>query len=377
MSKYSGRLPIYLVSLASIVLILIGIRAAASILNPILLAVVITITVLPIPGRLAHRGMPGWLALVLTILVVVLVLALVIMTVFVSVTKLAVELPSYMADAATTANQQLPPEITGSEAFISASQFSFQLGPVAQGVISTVVEIMVQFGLALFIFFFMISAAISLPGAERLGLDPRMSIVDRISTLTADIRHYMTILTGINFLVGFVDTVFLLILGVDYALLWGLLAWFMGYIPSIGFIIALIPPLLMAYAQYGLGTALVVLVGYVVINGGIQNFIQPKIMGQGLKINPLVVFVGLFVWGFLLGGMGAILAVPLTVLVLTIMENFDATRTMAILMRYTGEEKKEERQRAKEEASGLFNKVKATLQPSDEATSRDSDVVGS
>ncbi len=361
MSKYSGRLPIYLVSLGSIVLILIGIQVSASVINPILLAIVITITVLPIPGRLAHRGMPGWLALVLTILVVVLVLALVILTVFFSVTKLAVELPSYMADAAAMATQELPPELTGSEAFVSANQYSVQLGPVAQGVISAVVEILVQFGIALFIFFFMISAAISLPGAERLGLDPRMSIVNHIGKLTADIRHYMTILTGINFLVGFVDTVFLLIIGVDYAILWGLLAWFMGYIPSIGFIIALIPPLLMAYAQYGLSTALVVLAGYVLINGGIQNFVQPRIMGQGLKINPLVVFVGLFVWGFLLGGMGAILAVPLTVLVLTIMENFDATRMIAILMRYTGEEKKEERQQAIERASGLLSKAKAAI----------------
>ena len=220
--------------------------------------------------------------------------------------------------------------------------------------------------MALFIFFFMISAAISLPGAARLGLDPRASVVGRIGTLTGDIRHYMTILTVINFLVGLGDTVFLMILGVDYALLWGLLAWFMGYIPSIGFIIALIPPVLMAYAQYGLGTALIVLLGYVLINGGVQNFVQPKMMGQGLKINPLVVFVGLFVWGFLLGGMGAILAVPLTVLVLTLMENFDATRIPAVLMRYTGEEKKEERQQAMVQAKGWWSKAKTAIEPKEE-----------
>ena len=75
------------------------------------------------------------------------------------------------------------------------------------------------------------------------------------------------------------DTILLLFLGVDYAVLWGLLAWFMGYIPSIGFIIALIPPVILAYAQYGLRTAVVVFIGYVVINGGVQNFIQPKVMG--------------------------------------------------------------------------------------------------
>ena len=140
----------------------------------------------------------------------------------------------------------------------------------------------------------------------------------------------MSILTGINFLVGLGDAVFLMFLGVDYALLWGLLAWFMGYIPSIGFMIALVPPVLMAYVQYGLQTALVVLVGYILINGGVQNFIQPKLMGQGLRISPVVVFVGLFVWGFLLGGIGAIVAVPLTLLVLIIMENFEGTRTVAV-----------------------------------------------
>ena len=366
MNKFSGRGPIYLVSLAAIIIILFGIRGAAPILNPILLAMVITITVLPIPGHLTRRGLPGWLALVLTILVVVVALALVILTVFFSVSKLAVELPAYMADAAATAANDLPSTVTGSATSVSTTQYTTELGPIAQGAIATTLNLLVQFGMALFIFFFMISAAIALPGAERLGLDPRAPVVGRISTLTADIRHYMSILTVINFLVGLGDFVFLMFLGVDYALLWGLLAWFMGYIPSIGFIIALIPPVLMAYAQYGLDTALLVLAGYVLINGGVQNFIQPKMMGQGLRINPLVVFVGLFVWGFLLGGIGAILATPLTVLVLTIMENFDATRMPAVLLRYTGEHKKEERQQAMEQARGLWSKAKTSLEPKEE-----------
>jgi predicted PurR-regulated permease PerM len=195
-----------------------------------------------------------------------------------------------------------------------------------------------------------------------------MPIIGRVTALTEDVRKYMTILTGINFLVGLGDTIFLLFLGVDYALLWGLLAWFMGYIPSIGFIIALIPPVLMAYAQYGLQTALIVLVGYILINGGVQNFIQPKIMGQGLRISPVVVFVGLFVWGYLLGGIGAILAVPMTMLVLIIMENFEGTRPIAVLMRYTGEEKKEERQKAAEQIKGLWGKTKQAFKPSKEET---------
>lgn len=356
MNDRSGRLVIYLVGAASLFVILFGIRGLASVINPILLALVITITVLPIPGKLTRRGLPGWLALVLTILVVVLLLSLVILTVFFSITKLSVELPTYMAEA----TQQAAVD-SGVETTTSTTELTIQLGPIAQGVISTTLDLLVQFGFALVIFFFMISAAMALPGAVRLGLDPNAPMIGRISHLTQDIRRYMSILTGINFLVGLGDTVFLLYLGVDYAVLWGLLAWFMGYIPSIGFIIALIPPVLMAYIQYGLQTALVVLLGYILINGGVQNFIQPKIMGQGLKISPVVVFVGLFVWGFLLGGIGAIVAVPMTLLVLMIMENFEGTRMLAVLMRYTGEEKKEERQEAAQHVKGLWGKVKGAV----------------
>ena len=356
MNDRSGRLVIYLVGAASLFVILFGIRGLASVINPILLALVITITVLPIPGKLTRRGLPGWLALVLTILVVVLLLSLVILTVFFSITKLSVELPTYMAEA----TQQAAVD-SGVETTTSTTELTIQLGPIAQGVISTTLDLLVQFGFALVIFFFMISAAMALPGAVRLGLDPNAPMIGRISHLTQDIRRYMSILTGINFLVGLGDTVFLLYLGVDYAVLWGLLAWFMGYIPSIGFIIALIPPVLMAYVQYGLQTALVVLLGYILINGGVQNFIQPKMMGQGLKISPVVVFVGLFVWGFLLGGIGAIVAVPMTLLVLMIMENFEGTRMLAVLMRYTGEEKKEERQEAAQHVKGLWGKVKGAV----------------
>jgi AI-2 transport protein TqsA len=371
MNNLQGRLVIYLVGAAAIFIILFGFRASASVINPILLATVITITVLPIPSRLSKRGVPGWLALVLTILMVVLVLGLVILTVFFSVTKLSTELPVYLTsdsqteESATTETDAVTtePVTTDPVATSQPDEASAEIGPFVQGVLSSIIDMVVQFGWALAIFFFMISAAISLPTPSRLGLDPNTPSIGRISHLTEDVRKYMTVLTGINFLVGLGDTVFLLFLGVDYAVLWGLLAWFMGYIPSIGFIIALIPPVLMAYAQYGLQTALIVLLGFVIINGGVQNFIQPKMMGNRLRISPVVVFVGLFIWGYLLGGTGALLAVPMTLLVLIIMENFEGTRSLAILMRYTGEEKKEERKEAARNVKGYFSKFKREAEP--------------
>ena len=360
MNNLSSRLVVYLVGGAAIFVILFGIRGSASIINPILLAAVITITVLPIPSRLTKRGMPGWLSLVVSILLVVLLLGLVIATVFFSITKLSTELPTYMASASQQATEDL--STTGdAETSATVEQVTISLGPIAEGLLADAIDLLVQFGLALAIFFFMISAALALPTPSRIGLDPSNPTIGRITALTEDVRKYMTVLTGVNFLVGLGDTIFLLFMGVDYALLWGLLAWFMGYIPSIGFIIALIPPVLMAYAQYGLQTALVVLVAYILINGGIQNFYQPKVMGNRLKISPVVVFVGLFVWGFLLGGIGAILAVPLTLLVLIIMENFEGTRPIAVLFRYTGEENKEERKEAARNVKDMWGSMKGAF----------------
>lgn len=360
MDNLSNRLLVYLVAFASIVVILFGVRASASIINPILLAVVITITVLPVPSILTRRGVPGWLSLVLTILMVALVLVVVIGTVFFSVTRLSTELPVYLASGSTQATQDLS-ATSNSQLSIEIEQVTRGLGTVAQGVLGVTLELLVQFGLALVIFLFMISAAIALPVPSRLGLDPGSSIIKRVADLTEDVRKYMSVLTLINLLVGIGDTILLLILGVPYALLWGVLAWFMGYIPSIGFWIALIPPVLLAYAIYGLPTALIVFIAYVVINGGVQNFYQPKVMGQRLKISPVVVFISLLVWGYLLGGIGAILAVPMTLLVLIIMENFEGTRTLAILMRYTGEEKKEERKEAVKHVQGLWGRVKGSF----------------
>jgi len=370
MDRIPGRGVIYVVAAACIFIILFGIRGSAYILNPILLAAVITITVLPIPGRLKKRGLPGWLSLVLTIIVVVAMLGLVILVIFLSVTALAQDLPQYLDDGSSdtsssettttdTETSDLSTTDTDTDtSSTSSTSTSSGLQEIIERVIESVVNLLVQFGWALVIFFFMISAAISLPTPSRLGLDPNAPAVGRLSSITEDVRKYMTVLTGINFLVGLGDMIFLLILGVDYAILWGLLAWFMGYIPSIGFMIALIPPVLLAYAQYGLQTALIVLIGYILINGGVQNFIQPKVMGDRLRISPAVVFIGLFVWGYLLGGIGAILAVPLTVLLLIALENLPGTRNLAILMRYTGDEKKEEREKAASQYRGLFSRLR-------------------
>ena len=133
--------------------------------------------------------------------------------------------------------------------------------------------------------------------------------------------------------VGAGDAIFLAILGVDFPVLWGLLAWFLGYIPSVGFWLALIPPFLLAFAEFGPGTALLVLIGYVLINGSVQNLIQPKLMGDSVDLSPLSITASLFIWTWVIGPMGALLAVPLTMGVQKlILQPYDSSRWLAELM---------------------------------------------
>jgi predicted PurR-regulated permease PerM len=126
-------------------------------------------------------------------------------------------------------------------------------------------------------------------------------------------------------------------MGVDFALLWGVIAFLFSYIPTIGFWFALIPPTLMALLQFGWQEALIVLIGYVIINTLVDNVISPKIMGSDLNISTLVVFLSLIVWGWILGGVGAILAVPLTLMVMFILASFNGSRWLAVLMSEDGD----------------------------------------
>ena len=344
-----------LVGLASIFIIVFGIQASAFILNPILLAGVITIAVSPLPGKLAERGLPGWLALLLTILVVVGTLGLVLVFVVVSLGQLSAAMPTYAADI--EARQQEVASTLDWEGWgtvLSAEQ----LEGFAVAVIGWMGSVIFQSFITLFIFAFLLSATLSLPSASRLGLQPDNLSVQRFTQFTQDVRQYLNTMTMINLLVGLGDAVFLWILGVDFALLWGILAWFLGYIPSIGFWLALIPPVILAWAQYGVTTALIVFAGYVLINGSVQNIIQPRMMGDRLHISPVVVFVSLFVWGWLLGGIGAILAVPLTMMILIVLDSFDPTRWLVVLVRFSPEDSEGERKEALARVKGVWSRVR-------------------
>ena len=145
-------------------------------------------------------------------------------------------------------------------------------------------------------------------------------------------KRYIVIKTEVSLITGVLVAVWLAILGVDFPLLWGLIAFLLNYIPNIGSIIAAIPGTLLALVQLGLWPAFLVALGYLAINMVMGNFLEPRWMGHGVGLSPLVVFLCLIGWGWVLGPVGLLLSVPLTMTVKIAAESSPETRWLAILL---------------------------------------------
>lgn len=363
MVEQSKPLLFFLVGLASLFIIISGIRDLSFILSPILLSVVITIAVLPLPGWFGQRGVPGWLSLILTFLVVLAVIGLVLLILFLGMAQLSGVLAgARMAAASDSASfvgdpgMQFDQLTAAIKEFISSQQITALASKLVSGLFST----LSQAFLVMLIFAFMLSSALTLPSSSRLGLRTDHPLLVRAATLTADVRRYVTLTTMLNFATGLCNAILLWVIGVDLALLWGVLSGLLGYIPVVGFWVAMIPPMILAYLKGGLPLGLVVLAGYALINGTVENLVKPRMLGQRLKISPAVVVIALFVWGWLLGAVGAILSTPLTLLALSIMEGFDGTRWMTVLLRTAGlgdKEEQAEREAAVGRVRGLWGRA--------------------
>ncbi len=147
-----------------------------------------------------------------------------------------------------------------------------------------------------------------------------------------NIKRYMAIKTATSLLTGAAVTLWLTGVGVDYPVLWGVLAFFLNYVPNIGSIIAAVPALLLALVQLGPGAAAWTGAGFLLINNIVGNVIEPRYMGKGLGLSGLVVFVSLVFWGWVLGSAGMFLSVPLTMTIKIALDSNENTRWLAVLL---------------------------------------------
>jgi AI-2 transport protein TqsA len=384
--RVDARMPglfLGLVSIAAAVIIFWGLRSLSFILAPLLMAMVITIAIVPLPGWFMKKGMKSIMALILTILVVVGALALVFFVVIGSLGKLSGLLPSYtvdfsgqilpldtssgvsstapLTDTIATATSTAAPATSGIESLQNAlaniPELKSIVNPVQVSGITTAIivalgQLTAQLFIVLFIFGFMLSAALSMRGRAVAGFGEDNPGMRSFEKFTLEVREYVNLMTKVNFMVAAGNTAFLWLMGIPSALLWGFLAFLMGYIPVVGWWISLIPPFFLAWAEFGFGHALIVLAVYVLVNGGVQNIVQPRMMGRGLSISPLVVFVSVIIWSTVLGWMGSLIAVPLTLIVLKLLESSESTRWLAAIMRLGSDGDKKESQEAVEKLKG-------------------------
>ncbi len=324
--------------IAAFVVVAAGMSAAKAIINPFLLAAFISIISIPPLAWLKERKVPTAISLLIVMLVVLVFLLLIGALVASSVNDFSTKVPLYAArlkvqtDAALGWLAQMHVDVDSlklDKVFNAAAVMQFVgmllnqlVGMLTNGVL-----------IVLTVIFMLIEAAI-IP--NKLDAIFRKSEAQRkrkrIRYFIGTVNRYMAIQTVISLATGACVAIFLTIMGVDFPLLWGLLAFVFNYIPNIGSIMAAVPAVFLTIIQFGLGRAVWVAVGYLVINMAIGNVISPRLMGRGLGLSTLVVFLSLIFWGWLLGPVGMLLSVPLTMTAKIALESSENTRWAAILL---------------------------------------------
>ena len=321
-----------IVGVAAAAIVLTVVHGASEIISQFLMAFVITVAVAPVQAWLIRRGMrPVW-AFLITVVSMVVIIGLLITVLTTSMNQFVQSLPQYKDQFAELQDQvtQTLRSMGVSRATISASPAGSDVAAAVAGVAAWLLSAFTSFGFMLALAAFMLFEATAMPAKVRaIALPARRAPLDRF---VGNVRTYVVVTAWVNLLVAIVDTVLLFAMGIPYAVLWGALAFLLGFIPSIGFLLSLVGPALMALLVYGPEEALIVIVAFIVINGGIQNIVLPRQMGEGTDLSPAVVFGSLMFWGFVLGPVGAILSVPMTMIVRLALEMSDSTRGLSYLI---------------------------------------------
>jgi len=324
-----------LLSFASVVVIIAGLKAAQDIVVQVLLALFFAIMLLPVFRFFVSKKVPKWIALTMVLLINLAFIYILALTVLTSVNELRENLNEYQSRLNFYTSEVLTllekagipvPEDLHMQIFNPGLIFQFlsnsliSFGNILANailIITLVVFILLEsdiFGKKL--------KLISRSGKTRQLIDDFFDSV----------IEYMKIKTLTSFATGLLAWLFLLVLGVDFALLWGLIAFLFNFIPTIGSIIAAIPPIIIGLINGGIGYAIAVSLWYLIINMVIGNILEPKFMGKRVGLSPLVVLLSLMFWGWVLGTVGMFLSIPLTIIAKMAFELREETRWIAILM---------------------------------------------
>lgn len=314
-----GRVDRVLLAAAAGVVVVAGLRAAATLIAPIVLALVLVVAVSPIQYRLRRRGCPGWLATTLLLVAMYGLIAVSGLILVASIGRLAGLVPRY-TDAAEDLAAAGIDWLGGLGVTPDEAQALLQkLDPgslvgLAGSLIGSLAGVLSNLVFLFALLFFMAAEASGYPRRMRAIARARPAFARALWEFARGTRRYLLVATVFGLIVAALDGVALWLMGVPLPLLWALLAFITNYIPNVGFVIGLLPPALLALLEGGPGLLLLVIVVYSVINFVLQSLIQPKVIGASVDLSSTVTFLALVFWAWVLGGLGALLAVPLTLL---------------------------------------------------------------
>ncbi len=310
--------------IACLVIITAGMKVSAPILNPILLAALFAISLVPLVYWLIRKGLKQGTAIAFSILIVAVGGLFMIGALGAAMTRLVQNMPVY--------GERLSVLLKGVIDFLAARGIdiadikhleAFSPSNLAKFALALIGDMIALFGnavLVLLLVIFFLIEFIKLRVNVDSGLLSSDTWMAKIAGLGGEIRTYVSITAFTGFLTAIGNIILLLILGVDFPILWGFISFLTNFIPNIGFFIALVPPVFLALIESGGMYALIVVVGYIVINSVAENVIKPRFMGKELSMSILLIFLSLIFWGWVLGPVGAILAIPLTISLRKILE---------------------------------------------------------
>ncbi|MDX3661636.1 AI-2E family transporter [Streptomyces sp. ID05-26A] len=297
---------------AAAVVVVAGVRAIAWLVAPAMLALLVVITISPVHRWLRGRGAPPWLATSTVVVLVYSVLVAIGVTVAVSGARLVSMLPEFARDELVLRAERV---IDG----IDRGQLAGAIGGLLAELTSLTTSLVFLLALLLFL-----GVEVGWAGSRlaEIAVD-RPLLREAFTEFASRTRRYVLVTTVFGLVVATLDTVALVLLGVPLAVLWGVLSFVTNYIPNIGFVLGVAPPAVLALLQHGPKRALAVLAFYGVLNFVVQSLIQPRFTGDAAGLSTTVTFLALVFWAWVLGPLGALLAVPLTVLVKVLLVDID------------------------------------------------------
>jgi len=325
-----------LISVAAFVVVVAGMRAAESLIVPFLLAVFVAVVAAPPVFWLERRGLPKLVAMLSVLGALGALVVAVSALVNTSIRRFTADLPRYKARLAEQTSG-ITDWLQGHGVPLPKDLLTDALDPGAT--MQLVADLFNGLGgvlgnaflIFLMVIFILLEAHSFKGKVLAVATDPEEALA-RFQSISDKLNRYLAIKTLASIATGAVVTLWLAILGVDFPLLWGVLATLLNFVPNIGSVIAAVPAVIFAFIQIDLGTALAAAAGYAAVNVVVGNVVEPRFMGRGLGLSTLVVFASLVFWGWVLGLVGMFLSVPLTMTAKIALEGHDRTRWIALLL---------------------------------------------